>query len=121
MNLSENIGEIINSPNCLLERENIIKMMEVLSHIIVATLCVVLLKKMHPHMLMGFLCCILGFLLYGDSNISVVVMGGVSIYLLRIATQDENTLKGFLKENIWELPYWCIVSNYIISGALIMK
>lgn len=87
-------------------------------HLIVAVICVIVLKEQHPIILFWILSSILLYLIYENENkVYKIMASGSVIYVLKnlitLATDVNSRKMKRIKYGIWELPFWCIISYYI--------
>ncbi len=114
--------------NCI-NKEKIMEISYLLSHIIVASILVVCLKNNKSLLLFTILSLMLGFVSYTEQNkipIYLLALCGFIIYMLEThiinkpAPNDNNKVKKLL-DTIWKIPYWAILSYYIIIISTKLK
>jgi hypothetical protein len=84
-----------------------------LCHLIVAVLCIIILKNQHPDILLYILLFIFLYLVYEDENNAYKIISiGATIYLLKTIISFKSFK--YIINNLWEIPFWCIVGHYLI-------
>lgn len=114
--------------NCI-DKEKIMEMSYVLSHIVTASILTLCLKNNKPILLFTILSLILGFVSYTEQNkmpIYLLILCGFVIYALdtyiinKPPSNDKNKVKGLL-DTIWKVPYWGILSYYVMLVGIVYK
>jgi len=99
-----------------------------MSHIIIATILVVCLKRYNDKILTLLLLVMLVYLSYQEKNnipIYTLFAIGTAYYLISMLVVrspfDNEPNKKYI-DNLWQIPYWGIVSYYIImiSGYMLV-
>ncbi len=97
------------------------------SHIIIATILVLCLKKYNNYILTVLLLIMVGVISYQEINnipIYTLIMIGLIFYLINMIIIDQNDTLDYKPKfisNLWQIPYFGIVSYYIIllSGHIL--
>lgn len=117
---SENISVTIN-------KEHVFGLLEYISHILISIIFVITLKERHPYILFLLLTGIIAYLIYSQeiSNPALIVTAGFITYGIRmfiksydktiIPNEDQPQIQNL--STIWEIPFWCLTSYYLVSIA----
>jgi len=107
-----------------INKENTIKFIEFISHLLVSIIFVIALKDKHPYILFLLLSSILGYLIYDDKIVNPVaitltatmIYGIISIlrYFNKNDTIESNTDNKPNISMIWEIPFWTLISFYLV-------
>ena len=94
------------------------------SHIVIATILVICLKKYNTNILALLLIAMLGYLSFEEQNnipIYTLISFGLGFYLINMliieSPFDELNMKmktNKLLKNVWQIPYYGIISYYIM-------
>jgi len=105
----------------------ILEMMYLLSHLAFASILIVFLKNINPLALAVILFMMLGYISYDEQQIMpmyTLPLIGTAIYIfdLFIVGEPKNTIRQSsviftLKTTLWKLPYYGIISYYVILYA----
>ena len=108
-------------------KKYIFEMMYLLSHLAFASILVVCLKNISPVLLAVMLFIMLGYISYDEQYIMPIYtlsLVGTVIYFfdLFVVGEPKNTIKQSsiiftLKTTLWKLPYYGIISYYVILHA----
>lgn len=96
-----------------------------LSHLIIASLLVVFLKKYKPIVLSGLLSSMVIYLTFTEKDnlpVYLLPLSGITIYIIDTfimsryycESQMSQSLFQQIQDTIWRLPYWSIISYYVI-------
>lgn len=109
-------------------KKYILDTLYLLSHIAFASILVVCLKKINPLLLAVLLFAMLGYISYDEQRtmpIYTLVAVGTAMYCVDLfivgdpkeSLKKKSTLRT-LKDSIWKLPYYGIISYYVILYVL---
>lgn len=111
-----------------LTKECVVDTLYLLSHIAFASILVVCLKNINPVLLFVLLMIIMGYISYDEQKripyYTLFIIGGlIYSFDLFITGNPKNSLKKSsilhtLKTTVWKLPYYSILSYYIILYAI---
>jgi hypothetical protein len=115
--------------NISINSDNVLKILEFISHGLISLILVIVLKDKHPIILTILLYLIVAYLIR-TNNMSFEVNSanyipplllpsiGISILLLNYIINNVNSTENEYKCNkfkIWKAPFWSIFSYYVIS------
>jgi len=114
--------------NCI-DKEKILELSYTISHIAIASILVICLKNNKSLLLAILLFMMLGFVSYSEQNkmpIYLLISCGIIVYVLDTYVinnplpNDKNKMKSMI-DTIWKVPYWGLVSYYIILAGMAYK
>ena len=105
--------------DCLIDKKILFNVAYTMTHIVIATLFVTCLKNTKPYILTLLLAIIVGVVTYDEKDNILFYMlpiCGSLIYLLDVLTSGKFNLN-----TIWKIPYWSLVSYYVILCSQYFK